>query len=416
MKRFFFLAIFFPMLFSCANETSRLVLWTDCVDFVSYTELFNASQDKIKIVALYKDDLTGAMPPSKSEPHPDIVAGAFLRSGMQKKYFSRIDSIFGKNALSREIFYPSILESGKLRERQYLLPVSFNLPALVFHTNNYDYAQNAFFSFDDIKEASQRFNEKNDDGSYGAMAFGPHWNSDFLYLIFKTAGVSYTVQNGKLVYSEGTFQSTVSSTNEWSELINDGVQNELDFAFKYLYMPFHDQLQSGRSLFAYASSDRLMSLPEDQLETLDFRWICNDGKIQIEDDAIMMGIYSASKNKAAAKKFLIWFMNEESQKKMLERKFAMKLRTQTFGIASGFSSIQSVNKNIFPFYYRHLMSNIPMSEYLKMPQTFISDWSYIKSKIILPFILASTEESAPQTKPLAELYDEYVAEKEASLR
>ncbi len=416
MKRFFFLAIFSALLFSCANKTPRLVLWTDCVDFVSYTELFNSSQDKIKVIAIYKDDLTGAMPPAKNEACPDIIAGAFLRSGMQKKYFSRIDSLFGKNALSKEIFYPFFLEAGQSNEKQYLLPVSFNLPALVFHTNNYDYAQNAFFSFDDIKAASQKFNEKNGDGTYDAMAFGPHWNSDFLYLMFKTAGVNYTVQNGTLVYPEGTFQSTVNAINEWSEQINGGVQNELDFAFKYLYMPFHDQLQSGRSLFAYASSDRLMSLPEDQLEKLDFRWICNDGKIQVEDDAIMMGIHSASKNKAAAKKFLIWFMSEDSQKKMLERKFAMRLRTQTFGIASGFSAIQSVNKNIFPLYYRHLMSNIPMGDYLKMPQTFISDWSYIKSKIILPFILASTEESAPQTKPLANLYDEYVAEKDAGFR
>lgn len=62
------------------------------------------------------------------------------------------------------------------------------------------------------------------------------------------------------------------------------------------------------------------------------------------------------------------------------------------------------------------MSNIPMGDYLKMPQTFISDWSYIKSKIIIPFILASTEDSAPQTKPLANLYDEYVAEKDAGFR
>lgn len=410
MKRIFFLTIFSCLLFSCSNKTPRLVLWTDCVDFVLYTELFNSSQDKIKLIAIYKDDLTGAMPPAKSEARPDIIAGAFLRSGIQKKYFSRLDSLFGKNALSKEIFYSLILESGKFKEKQYLLPVSFNLPALIFHTNNYDYAQNAFLSFDDIKEVSEKFNAK-DGGTYSAMAFGPHWNSDFLYLFLKTAGVNYTLQDGEFVYTEGAFQSAVNSINEWSEKINGGVHSELDFAFNFLYTPFYEQVQSGRSLFAYATSDQIFSLTEDQFKKIDFHWICNDGKIQIEDDAIMMGIYSASKNKAAAKKFLLWFMSEDSQKKMLERKFAMKLRTQTFGIAGGFSSIQSVNQNIFPSYYRPLMSNVPRSDYLEMPQTFISDWSYIKSKIIIPFILASTEESAPQTKSLAELYNEYLEQR-----
>lgn len=415
MKRIFFLAIFSSLLFSCANKVPRLVLWTDCVDFVSYTELFNSSQDKVKVIAIYKDDLTGSLPPAKNERRPDIIAGAFLRNGMQKKYFSRIDSLFGKNALSKEIFYSSILESGQYKEKQYLLPVSFNLPALVFQTDNYGYVRNAFLSFDDIKEISEKFNSKDGAGAYSAMAFGPHWNPDFLYLFLKNTGVNYIVQDDEFAYTEDTFQNAVNSISEWSEQINGGVRNELDFAFNFLYTPFYEQVQSGRSLFAYATSDQIFSLTEDQIKELDFHWICNDGKIQIEDDAIMMGIYSASKNKAAAKKFLLWFMNEDSQKKMLERKFAMKLRTQTFGIAGGFSSMQSVNQNVFPSYYRPLMSNVPRSDYLEMPQVFMPDWSCIKSKIIVPFILNSTEEAA-QTKSLAALYDEYVTEKDASLR
>lgn len=415
MKRIFFLAIFSSLLFSCANKVPRLVLWTDCVDFVSYTELFNSSQDKVKVIAIYKDDLTGSLPPAKNERRPDIIAGAFLRNGMQKKYFSRIDSLFGKNALSKEIFYSSILESGQYKEKQYLLPVSFNLPALVFQTDNYGYVRNAFLSFDDIKEISEKFNSKDGAGAYSAMTFGPHWNPDFLYLFLKTAGVNYVVQDDEFAYTEDAFRTAVNSISEWSEKINGGVRNELDFAFNFLYTPFYEQVQSGRSLFAYATSNQIFSLTEDQIKELDFHWICNDGKIQIEDDAVMMGIYSASKNKAAAKKFMLWFMNEDSQKKMLERKFAMKLRTQTFGIAGGFSSMQSVNQNVFPSYYRPLMSNVPRSDYLEMPQVFMPDWSYIKSKIIVPFILNSTEEAA-QTKSLAALYDEYVTEKDASLR
>ena len=286
--------------------------------------------------------------------------------------------------------------------------MSFNLPALVFQTDNYNYAQNAFLSFDDIKEISKKFNAKDGAGTYSAMAFGPHWNPDFLYLIFKTAGVNYVVQDGEFAYTEDAFQNAANSINEWSEQINGGVRNELDFAFNFLYTPFYEQVQSGRSLFAYATSDKTFSLTEDQLKEIDFHWICNDGKIQIEDDAVMMGIYSASKNKAAAKKFLLWFMNEDSQKKMLERKFAMKLRTQTFGIAGGFSSMQSVNQKFFPAHYRALLSNLPSGERITTPQIFPENWNGIKRNVVIPFIEECTRKNESQSSQLSERYAEFV--------
>lgn len=408
MKRIFFLAIFSSLLFSCAHKTSRLVLWTDCVDFVSYAELFNASQDKTKVIVMYKDDLAGAMPPAKNDAGPDIIAGAFLRGVMRRNYFSRLDSLFGTHALSRERFYPSLLEAGQLKKKQYLLPVSFNLPALVFQTNNYDYAQSAFFSFDDIKHISTEFNTTDGNGVYSAMAFGPHWNSDFLYLAFKTAGVVYLIRNGELTYHEGTFQSAVDATNEWSEHINGGVQSELDFAFNFLYTPFYEQVKNGHSLFAYATSDQLFSLTEDQLKEIDFHWICNDGKIQVEDDMVMAGIYSASKNKAAARQFLLWLLNEDSQKKMLERKFAMNLRTQTFGIAGGFSSLQGVNQRFFSSHCRALLPNLLSSELICAPQMFPENWNNIKRNVVIPFIEECTQKSDMQSLSLQERYAQFV--------
>ncbi len=147
MKRFFFLAIFFPMLFSCANETSRLVLWTDCVDFVSYTELFNASQDKIKIVALYKDDLTGAMPPSKSEPHPDIVAGAFLRSGMQKKIFFSHRFDFRKERAFKGNFLSFLFGGGAVQGKAISASSEFQFARACFSHEQLRLRAKRFFFF-----------------------------------------------------------------------------------------------------------------------------------------------------------------------------------------------------------------------------------------------------------------------------
>lgn len=407
MRRFLFSAICAALLISCSHEAERLVLWTDRVEFVSYAELFNASQDNVKVIALYKDNLASALPPAKSERRPDIIAGTFLRSGMQKKYFSRLDSLFGKHALSKQSFYPSLLEAGRLKKRQYLLPVSFNLPALVFLANNYDYPQEGFLSFSDIKEISQKFNAKDEAGVFSAMAFGPHWNTEFIYLFLKTAGVNYTVKDGSLRYTEDEFQKAIADTIEWSEQINGGVPNEMDFAFRFLYTPFYEQVQSGKSLFAYATSSQIFSLAEDRLDELDFHWICNDEKIQIEDDAVMAGIYSASRNKSAAKEFLLWLLDEDSQKKILERNFAMKLRTQTFGIAGGFSSLQSVNKNAFPLYYRALLPNIPSAEKISAPKILPENWNAIKQNVVIPFIEECVQNPSAPQKTLSERYSEF---------
>lgn len=408
----FFALVLLSLLVSCSSKNKNIVLWTDCVEFVSYAELYNSVQDEVKIIALYKDAVETELPAAKDEQIPDIVVGTFLQGEMERKLFIKLDSLLSKDSIPSESFYPSLLQAGQFNKKQYLLPVSFNLPALVFRTQNYDYTQNEDLSFNTIKEISKNFNKLNKDGTYNSMGFGPYWNENFLYLIFKTASIQYSTKDKKLSYNEHAFNTTLESIEEWSTQINGGAQNEQDFSFKYLYMPFYEQVQTDRCLFSFATSNQILSLSDDQLSDIDFRWISNDNKIQIEDDIVMMGIYDSSKNKKAAKEFIKWFFNEETQRKILDRKFAMKLKTQTFGIAGGFSSIQSVNQKHFLSYYRSLISNLPVSEKLAAPQTFPQNWAAIKKEIVIPYILASTGNSKGDIKSLPERYAEYISEKE----
>ncbi|MCR5046548.1 MAG: extracellular solute-binding protein [Treponema sp.] len=402
------------LLVSCAQKESRLLLETNNAEFASCAELFNASQDEVKVIVHYKDELIKNLGADKDSPMPDLLAGSYLQSGIEKKYFANISSLIKeKGPLDKDAFYPSLLQSGRLNEKQFLLPVSFNLPALVFYSANSESLQNAaMLSFDDIKDFSKKFNSQNKEGVYTSMGFGPLWSMDFLYLVFKDNGVFFNPNADSIVYTENAFNKSVEYVRDWIEEINGGAKNEQDFAFKYLYMPFYNQAQSGRCLFSYASSRQILSLSKDQIQSLDFRWICNNNKIQIEDDYVSIGILAKSKNKAAAKKFIVWLMGEYSQKQILDRKAQMNLSTDAFGIAGGFSSLQNVTERLFPLYYRFLLSNTPVADRLSAPQNFPSDWAKIKEIAVEPFILDSCSRDDEKIKSLNERYADFLASQE----
>ena len=324
-----------------------------------------------------------------------------------KKNLSRLDSLLkNKGPLDKNAFYPALLQTGRHNEKQYLIPVSFNLPALVFYSANYESLQDAaMLSFDDIKTLSKKFNSQRKEGVWNSMGFGPLWSQDFLYLVFKDSGVFFNVSPNSISYTENLFIKTSDFVREWIEQVNGSAKNEQDFAFKYLYMPFYNQVQSGRCLFSYDTSRQILSLPKDKIHDLDFRWICNNNKIQIEDDFVSVGIYAKSKNKSAAKKFIVWLMSEDAQRQILDRKVQMNLSTDSFGVAGGFSALQNVTERLFPLYYRALLSNTPVADRLCAPQKFPGDWAHVKSQAVEPFILDTVSGTSAKYPTLAERYE-----------
>ena len=90
------------------NNDKTLILWTDNVEFASYVELFNASQDEVNIATVYKSELIDSLPARKGEKSPDLIAGSYLGYGMDKHLFSSLRSLFSKSLLSEEDFYSDL--------------------------------------------------------------------------------------------------------------------------------------------------------------------------------------------------------------------------------------------------------------------------------------------------------------------
>lgn len=373
----------------CSKKSQNvLTLWTDNVEFASYVELFNASQNDVKIATVYKAELTNSLLAAKGKNAPDIIAGSYLGYGMEKHLYSSLSGLFRSNLLQEESFYEDLLNSGKIGKTQYLIPVSFNLGTLVCDENNKELIdQNTTtISFDQIKSYSKKFNQKNKENIYTKMAFAPQWNPDFLYMVLVSNDVTFELNGDSIKYNVPVIENCCNYLSEWTNSINSSFNDERDFAFKYLYTPFNKQVLQQKSLFAYTSSDKLLSLSEDQLDKIDFFWFSQNDRSPVMETMVCMGIYTKSKNKRNAQKFIIWFMNKDSQEKMINRRVSMKLDTNTFGIANGFSSLISVNEQVLPLYYKCLLAKIPSPSFPKAPEPYPANWEIIKKEIICPFI------------------------------
>ena len=376
-----------------------VVLWTNQSEFVTYAELFNASSEKVKVLVVYKENPLESLPPAKDERLPDIIVGPWLKNRRLRANFLPLDYLFDDQLLKRAIFYPQLLKPGNVNGKQYLLPVSFNLGALIFSTDYTDLIpDNYMLSPDQIRDAGALLNKQNAKGVYTSMGFAPRWIPEFLYQTAKLNGADFSEssrQRSLFAWNQSALDKTVDYLRSWTTSINTSAAAEDDYQFKYLYNPHIKWVTEKHCLFAYITSDMLFGTAPEKLQDVDFRWIRKDERLPVEDDMISMGMYKYANNSAAAELFIIWFMNAANQKAMLEWRSSLNLYTRTFGISGGFSSVRSVNERIFPIFYPELLGNLPAADYLSVPNILPTNWNQIKANVILPYLLAEANASNP---------------------
>ena len=395
--------------FGCKKESRRVIIWTNKSEFAPYIELFNKTHNT-KAVLVYKENPETSFPPDAESLQPDIVISPWLLSDKTKKHFENIDFLFDRKYINSTDFYAHFLKAGEISRNQYLLPVCFNLPAVMFARGNDKLiADKYMMSIDQLRKIGSAFNKKNVNGFYTQIGFAPQSNDRFLYTVAKMQGAAFKeTKNSELIWDKEKLAYSIDFLKDWITEENTSIQEESDFVYKYLSVTDDKRVTSGRTLFAFTTSDRLFKLSADQLDKVDFRWL-QDGKyIPIEDSFVMMGIAKGAKNHSGAVEFISWFFKPETQQSFLERRKIMNLDTSTFGIAGGFSSIKEVNERILPVYYKTLLSNIPQADSISIPDRKPSRWEKIKTAIVIPYIKDSL--SAPEGKivdPIEKRYSDW---------
>lgn len=393
----------------CKKDSGRIIILTNKSEFAPYIELFNKTH-KTKAVLVYKENPETSFPPDAESLQPDIVISPWLLSDKTKKHFENIDFLFDRKYINSADFYAPFLKAGEISHNQYLLPVCFNLPAVMFARGNDKLVADKYMmSIDQLRKTGTAFNKKNANGFYTQIGFAPQSNDRFLYTVTKMQGAAFReTKNSELVWDKEKLSSSIEFIKGWITEENTSIQEESDFVYKYLSVTDDKRVTSGRTLFAFTTSDRLFKLSADQLDKVDFRWLQDGKDIPIEDSFVMMGIVRGAKNHSGAAEFISWFFKPDTQQNFLERRKMMSLDTATFGIAGGFSSIKEVNERILPVYYKTLLSNIPQADSISIPERKPSRWEKIKTAIVIPYIKDSLNAPSGKTvEPIEKRYSDW---------
>lgn len=394
MKKNIFFVVLFTSLcaLSCKNTEQQIVIvWSSRQEFARYCELFNASQDSYKIIAHFVESpSTELINKNTKLEKPDIVVGCWLKGAETRNNFINLNSLLKDEKIQPENFYQELLDLGKNDSAQLLLPVSFNLPAIIFKKGTVKPPDDFTLSLDEMQKFSASYNTFERNG-YTKMGFAPIWNADFLYLISKVYNANFEEQDNSFSWNETSLKLAITALRKFTTDTNTSTKAETDFQFKYLYNNPYSAIIGERSLFQYVKSNELLALHQEKTSLIDFRWFMFNNKVPLDDEIIYAGIFKHGKNKAGAKAFLTFLFSPETQKMILADTATTKLSAFDFGIAGGFSSLRPITESVFPTYYPLLLAHLPQSKNFTAPHILPSNWLTIKRETIIPYLNAAVE-------------------------
>jgi ABC-type glycerol-3-phosphate transport system substrate-binding protein len=368
--------------FTSCGGGRNVQIWTDAAEFALYADYFNSIQNQYRVSVRFIEFPAAEL---NTTNVPDIVASSWLKNASTGSIFRSLDNLFGPSKLSRSIFYPRLLAIGRIERNQFLLPVSFNIPAMIFSRDmEYELSNQFTIDFDEIKRLSGSYNVLTR-GAYTRMGFSPLWNDNFLFTVAVLQGASFR-EAVPLAWDSSALERSMVFVNNWTNEINTSVQAEEDFIFKYFFEPPQRLIQSGRILFSHMESSDLFTLSEDNKSNLDFRWIMEQNRIPITEDSIFLGIPRRAKSPRAARAFIQWFFNVENQRSLLEFSRNNRINENIFGICGGFSALSPVTEQIYPLFYPELLGRMPPSDNFILPNILPGNWVAMKNRVVLPYL------------------------------
>ena len=387
-------------------------IWTDAPELAIAAELFNARGGSLAVQLAWKSDLAESFLSSKavggSAGVPALVVGRRLGGPGLRERLSSIDFLF-KGGLGRDSLYPELLEGGRIDGARVLLPISFNLPSVVFLRDSPAAGDGFTLSLPDLAVPSVAF--RSPTGAAARMGFSPRWDARFMIAALDSGGARFREVDRpgqgipELAWDPSGLADALRELISWSATVNGSAALEDDFNFKHLYSPPYRWLKEGQALYAYMDSSELFLVSEEKRADLDFRWYSSGGKVPISEAPVYAGLVRGAPGRGAAETFLRWLLTPEAQRAILERSRGSRASGYSFGVVGGFSSIRSVNEGIFPAFYPALVGHAPPADKLATPSRMPPDWPSLRAAVLVPWALEASSRSAglPRTDPSSEL-------------
>lgn len=387
---------------SCALGGSMAVLWTDTPEILAAAEMFNASQDRHRIVVSFEEDLATSLSRAadSQEELPALALGRGLRTSSLKDAFAGLDHLFGGLGLEKEAFYPSLLAAGVLDERQVLLPVSFNALLLISRRDspggNLETLEAPALETPLLGLDGLRRNLARNPAGEAAMGFSPRWpDRDFLFQFAQQRGAMFAERTERrdkvsspapLSWSAEGLEKAARDIGDFIQEFNVSKEKEDAFAFRYLSAPTYRNVESGRLLYGAMDSSAYFLLSPVSRARLGFSYFGENGMLFAREDIRYLGILKKAKGKRAAEKFILWFFDPRNQQALLERSKIRRSSESSFGIAGGFSALKPVTASDFPSFYPELRGRTPPPESVAAPAAMPPGWERLKDELVIPWL------------------------------
>ena len=383
---FFIIAISVFFIIKQATSVTEAYMITNIPQAVFYVEQFNVQNKRYKIHCIYEENLDKLQESSARKKFPALILGNNILTNKIVPQLDDISYLFATLSISRRSFYESLLQSGMVKNRQLLLPVSFNIPIVIIQKNNAESLkeQGVFIKLSELKTLSNlsTVKQKNE---FLSMGFHPLWSSEALNYFFKAFGVNFTQQND-LHWDTAKFFSAMCYLKAWFDDAKVTFSDIMTFKQKYEQIPADMQLSLNKTNAWVISSKKYLALDESRRSTLKTYWFAYENKIPVDDTAVFLGILSNGKSKDAAEAFIKWFYQIDTQKKLMEQLKLYRLDEIDFGIANGFSAIIDITEKVFPLYYKELLGKTPPKQMLASTSGVSKMWDNFFSKYIVPII------------------------------
>ncbi len=371
------------------NKTA--ILSTDRPEVAAYVEIFNASQSEYRIELVYSEQPWDSRT-LYSQDAPDIVISRNLAANTVITAFNPLTKLIEKELFDPSTLYQPLYATGTREGVPYVLPLSFNLPAVIYRQGAVDTRGSALIiTPEQMKSISGDFNSKSTD-RFRVKGFVPSWSEDFIYYNSVIQGTSYgETADGSTIWNNENLTASAEFCRDWTENLNSGYAEETDFTLTYCYDPGYKLLNAERIGFSFTTLRDFLSIPAEERTSLEFKWFGGDGFIPVCDDINYIGIPKESSKKKTAEAFLVWMLSADTQRTLLES--AQFKRLRVFGICDGLSTISEINEKVIPEYYTRLIGLIPPSEYLRVPASLPADWDEIRDGVFIPWLMDQISET-----------------------
>jgi hypothetical protein len=388
--------LFFAMALSACSgvSTSTVFVLTDHSEMAAYAEVFNATQRDLRIELVYSSDPAEAL--RKGSAGADVVIGEGLAGPDMREHFRSAADLFGQGRLDPAAFYQGVLESGRQDKTQYLIPLAFNLPLIVYRPATLGEEPPAsYLTIDYIKTKSAEFDARKTRIAR-KVGFSPLWEPTFVYYAAALAGAGFhSADSRTMQWDDAALESTLNRMREWTKSME--AESLRDFDAKYLHVPYYRLIDEERILFYLSDSREFLAIPPEKRQGMEFRWLGENDRIPVGEEITHAGALRRSRNPRGARRFLLWLFQPQTQIRLMETNHFKRV-PGVFGIAGGLPALVSVAEKDLPqpHHYPVFVGHVPPRDMLMAPGLLPAGWRWIRDTVVLPWLREAVLSDSPQ--------------------